>query len=79
MGRANIRGPHSEETKEKMSIAKRGRNNPMLGKHHTKEAKEKIINFQIERAKSPKVRERMRQAAKDSWARRKRIKEKLIN
>ena len=31
---------HSKDTKEKMSIAQSGENNPMYGRHQTEEAKE---------------------------------------
>jgi hypothetical protein len=42
-GRANpFRSPYSKETLKKMSEAKSGAANPMFGRHHTWEAKEKI-------------------------------------
>ena len=40
---------HSAETKKKMSEAQRGEKHPMFGKHHTKEAVEKIRTAQIGR------------------------------
>ena len=42
MSEANKGKKHSEETKEKMSEANKGKNNPMYGKHHSEEARERM-------------------------------------
>jgi hypothetical protein len=52
----------SAETKEKMSIKAQGKNNPFYGKRHTKETKDKISTFQLNKEVSLETRKKMSQS-----------------
>lgn len=49
---------HSEETRKKLSLARKGRK-PMLGKHHSEETRKKISEGQIRRFSNKEERQRM--------------------
>ena len=57
---------HSDESKEKMSINKSGEKNPMFGKHHTEETKEKIRQRAIGRKASQETIEKLRKCRKNA-------------
>jgi hypothetical protein len=50
---------HSDESKAKMSAARRGKNNPLYGKHHSKKTKEKISQANIGKIRSEEMRRHM--------------------
>jgi very-short-patch-repair endonuclease/endogenous inhibitor of DNA gyrase (YacG/DUF329 family) len=49
----------SEETRKKLSKANKGKNNYMFGKHHSKEAKEKMSEANTEHWQNPEYREKV--------------------
>lgn len=70
---------HSEEAKQKMSLAKKGNTN-RLGKHHSAETKRKISEHSKGKIVSKETREKLRQSALKQWQRYKELKrEENIN
>lgn len=62
-GNLGTTGLHfSNETKEKMSINQKGKNNSFYGKHHTKEVINKIKKANTNRTKSFEEKEKIRKA-----------------
>lgn len=54
--------PHTEETKRKMSQSRSGQNNPMYGKNHNEETKEKIRESNVGKERTEETKRKMSQS-----------------
>ena len=58
---------HTEETKQKISEAKKGKSSNRKGCHHTEETKQKISESLNGKILSEETKEKLRQATKKWW------------
>ncbi len=56
------RKPITQITRQKLSIANKGRKSPMIGKRHSNASKEKMCQAHLGKKHSPETREKVRQA-----------------